>query len=1228
MNFKQQTDTYGDILGLTPLHYATIRGSTICCLHIIENSALSSHQLLFKQCLKGNTPLSLAIYYISDTCLLTLLKQISGTDEKFSLKSYYHHENNVCTNDIKLSKEPMCWSPKTFDKNLYPMIKQTLYELILANNWEGINWLILENLEKYGLTRLDTIFYSIKADNYSLALRLIEKHEKNAQNSIEFYQELLTQQDLDTKRTLLHILCLKPADTSNKNEAVLIKIMNKLFLNQNTELKNYIKDFYLLKDIHNCTAIHYACIKHNFLILDYLFKVYTENPQDLLTSKDGLEQTAFALLFWSIGRVEFTVDIKEKILYYYKTYLQPVNNDSKRLNDSIKAYYNLIDLNNFGYINKLDVVNDYPNEAISGGKLMLNPLLFAINRQDLEMCKYLVKQLNFDVNSYDGIHIPAIVYAIRVNNTDLVRVLLNLDYSLEDKHPKVKPNEAVTVTNGLFGIFNAKPVEEEEKMDDDDDDDDEEEEKKSTKMDLDETPEPQPTINNDILNPTKFQIQTNINLFHLDSESRSIFHHLACTLDYGSYSNLNICKLLLYCKKKFEASGVQNQLQIEQQQNYFNEELRQIIKHLDKKSNTAIDYSIKYGNYELADELRKFLNRDQPQSTVKLPTFYVNDPYYAGPNAIHDYKYDSDELLRKLKANDETSNDLLLFKVDENSQMNKNGEIYYENNQPFDCLLTKTDITYGLVGMHNFYKMQLIRQKFLHVNNFVDQTDADASLYILFTRWGRIGTVGQFQRTPFPSLDEAKAEFLKIFKQKTGNDFNDVVLKNLKKFDFKTKKYNLITFEMRSKIKLSDLNFNLPTTTLIQLEQAVATGETIECKIKNLEYIKFFLDLCDSSYLKRNASRDTHVAFDFIPLTRLSRQMIENAFDILTNEIKVLIDERCRIEKEIVQNKTKELLSEYMSLIDNLNVKSNKYYQLMPQFGYEFDKLKPIDNQNDYEKQLSLILQLTDYQYAIKILMGAFNSLKTINPIDYIYNSINCKLQYLNENEAESQYILRYIWSSSKNFDTSSKVTVERIFKFEHVGGGEELALVKKSECQKQATNQNRVLLWHGTSSENMLSIMSKGLIKCPFESQKNGSRYGKGIYSSDVFMMSAGYSNGKVVKPECDSDKVEYERKYMLLCEVSLGKVYEITNPRENVENTPEGYDSVKAVGKYEPNEQYTIQLPNGSKLPLGNVIESKLNDSNLQKNIRSYDKFNQYVVYDDAQVCIRYIVQFRQMK
>ena len=44
-------------------------------------------------------------------------------------------------------------------------------------------------------------------------------------------------------------------------------------------------------------------------------------------------------------------------------------------------------------------------------------------------------------------------------------------------------------------------------------------------------------------------------------------------------------------------------------------------------------------------------------------------------------------------------------------------------------------------------------------------------LYILFTRWGRIGDKGQFQQTPFPKLEDAIKEFRKIFRAKTANEW-------------------------------------------------------------------------------------------------------------------------------------------------------------------------------------------------------------------------------------------------------------------------------------------------------------------------------------------------------------------------------------------------------------------------------------------------------------------------
>ena len=82
-----------------------------------------------------------------------------------------------------------------------------------------------------------------------------------------------------------------------------------------------------------------------------------------------------------------------------------------------------------------------------------------------------------------------------------------------------------------------------------------------------------------------------------------------------------------------------------------------------------------------------------------------------------------------------------------------------EQKLPHDVLLTKVDVQHAPYGLYNFYKLQVVRQ-----------TVKD--LYVLFNKWGRIGDEGQYQRTPFKNKEEAVKEFCKIFKAKTGNDWN------------------------------------------------------------------------------------------------------------------------------------------------------------------------------------------------------------------------------------------------------------------------------------------------------------------------------------------------------------------------------------------------------------------------------------------------------------------------
>jgi predicted DNA-binding WGR domain protein len=76
--------------------------------------------------------------------------------------------------------------------------------------------------------------------------------------------------------------------------------------------------------------------------------------------------------------------------------------------------------------------------------------------------------------------------------------------------------------------------------------------------------------------------------------------------------------------------------------------------------------------------------------------------------------------------------------------------------------LTKVDLKNGIYGDYVFYKMQML-------------FDSNRDLYVVFTRWGRIGEVGMNQRTPFNNLEEAKKEFKSIFKNKTGgNNFEEL----------------------------------------------------------------------------------------------------------------------------------------------------------------------------------------------------------------------------------------------------------------------------------------------------------------------------------------------------------------------------------------------------------------------------------------------------------------------
>lgn len=148
----------------------------------------------------------------------------------------------------------------------------------------------------------------------------------------------------------------------------------------------------------------------------------------------------------------------------------------------------------------------------------------------------------------------------------------------------------------------------------------------------------------------------------------------------------------------------------------------------------------------------------------------------------HDYQADADALLSEAEAKtakevfEKGEGELDYVPIDKQLTGEKQYKVYYdEAKRPWDAYLTKVDLKNGPYGDYVFYKLQMLH-------------DTNRDLYVVLTRYGRIGELGMNQRTPFNDVEEAKKEFSTIFKQKSGNEWETA----REEFESKPKKYNLV----------------------------------------------------------------------------------------------------------------------------------------------------------------------------------------------------------------------------------------------------------------------------------------------------------------------------------------------------------------------------------------------------------------------------------------------------
>lgn len=308
-----------------------------------------------------------------------------------------------------------------------------------------------------------------------------------------------------------------------------------------------------------------------------------------------------------------------------------------------------------------------------------------------------------------------------------------------------------------------------------------------------------------------------------------------------------------------------------------------------------------------------------------------------------------------------------------------------------------------------------------------------------------------------------------------------------------------------------------------------------------------------------------------MPLGKLSQKQIQAAYKVLT-EIHGLIKESGTNAK----------------FVDA----TNRFFTLIPHnFGIKAPPL--LDTVEQVEKLTQMLDSLLEIECAYNLIKTE-DSKDDANPLDKHYEQLKTKLEPLDKSSEEFALLQKYVKNTHAATHNMYDLDVIDIFKVARQGEGRRYKPFKKLH--------NRRLLWHGSRLTNFAGILSHGLKIAPPEAPSTGYMFGKGIYFADMVSKSANY---------CCTSK-QNSTGFMLLSEVALGDMMECTAAKY-VTKLPKDKHSCFGHGRTMPDPTESVMREDGVEIPLGKPIT----DANLKSSLL----YNEFIVYDIAQVNIQYM-------
>lgn len=272
------------------------------------------------------------------------------------------------------------------------------------------------------------------------------------------------------------------------------------------------------------------------------------------------------------------------------------------------------------------------------------------------------------------------------------------------------------------------------------------------------------------------------------------------------------------------------------------------------------------------------------------------------------------------------------------------------------------------------------------------------------------------------------------------------------------------------------------------------------------------------------------------------------------------------------------LLNDINSFNSNRNLSSSArndrirdYFQLVPK---DFGTKVPAASQ--------LLTAADKIEAEVSLLDALDAAIKTTSPETKTEKLFECRLSKVPHWTDEGKQLFRKI---RQLFETTRNV--------QHHGQTASLKLVRLYEVEisgmkagfdKKAVDIGNVRedLWHGTKASNLLSILKNGLIIPPSSaSHCTGRMFGNGIYTSLQSTKALNYATDF-----WNGSGARNQRTFMFLCEAALGKIHK-----------PKSY---------------------------GNSFPAKGTDSTWVEAGTSGVMNHECVVYDTAQINLRYLAEF----